>query len=215
MVPRNRSRLGTVSGDLSPLTDSIGTVVACRVTANDLWGAPMRKALAIICVTLVAFVSALALPLVLRPATAQATTTPTWTERRVLELINVERVERGLVKLRFRASLIRAARAHTREMAERDLLTHVSENGWTPAPRVRYYGYSTVGCTSWTVGENLARGKAGTEYATPRAIVSMWMQSATHRAVLLTARLRDIGIGIARGDDGMRYFTADLGRRVE
>jgi uncharacterized protein YkwD len=174
----------------------------------------MRKALTHTFITLTLFISTLALPLVLRPASAEATTTPTLVERRVVALINAERAERGLAKLAFRTSLIRAARSHTREMAARSILTHVSANGWTPAPRTRYFGYSAASCTYWTVGENIACGQAGTSYAQPAAIVALWMQSPSHREVLLTARLRDIGVGIVVGVDGMRYFTVDLGRRI-
>ena len=175
----------------------------------------MRKALTQTFIALALLVSVLALPLVVRPATAEATVTTTRVERRVVALINQERTERGLAKLSFRASLIRAARAHTREMASRTFLTHVSENGWTPAPRVRYFGYKTTDCTFWTMGEDIASGKAGTSYARPAAIVALWMQSDAHREVLLTARMRDIGVGVAIGDDGMRYFTVDLGRRIQ
>ena len=46
-------------------------------------------------------------------------------------------------------------------------------------------------------------------------IVKLWMGSPAHRAVLLTARLRDVGVGIVAGNDGRRYFTVDLGRRVK
>ena len=174
----------------------------------------MRKALIHTFIALTLLISTVALPLVLRPASAEATTTPKLVERRVVALINAERADRGLAKLSFRTSLIRAARAHTREMAARSILTHVSANGWTPAPRTRYFGYSAASCTYWTVGESIACGKAGTSYAQPAAIVALWMQSPSHRAVLLTARLRDIGVGIVVGDDGMRYFTVDLGRRI-
>ena len=79
---------------------------------------------------------------------------------------------------------------------------------------MRYFGYTVADCTYWTMGEDIACGKAGTAAGRPAAIVALWMQSAPHREVLLTARLRDIGVGIALGADGMRYFTVDLGRRI-
>ena len=175
----------------------------------------MRKALTQTFIALALLISVLALPPVVRPATAEATVTTTRVERRVVALINQERAERGLARLSFRTSLIRAARSHTREMAARTVLTHVSENGWTPAPRVRYFGYTAADCTFWTMGEDIACGRAGTSYARPAAIVALWMQSAGHREVLLTASLRDIGVGVVVGDDGMRYFTVDLGRRIQ
>jgi uncharacterized protein YkwD len=172
----------------------------------------MRKAFVVICLML-----ALGLPSLTSaflPASAEAALTPTRAERQVIAAVNRERTARGLAKVRFKASLTRAARSHTRELARRRVLSHVSSNGWTVGRRVRYFGYTTAGYRRWTVGETLARATTGTLTATPRVIVKLWMRSSAHRAVLLTARMRDIGVGIANGSDGRRYFTADLGRRV-
>ena len=172
----------------------------------------MRKALGI---TLLALAICLpALTCALLPATAEAVTTPTRNERLVIAAINHERSARGLANVSFKASLTRAARAHAGEMARRTLLSHVSANGWTIGPRVRHFGYSPAGYTQWTAGETIARATFDSPAATPTAIVKLWMGSAAHRQVLLTARMRDIGVGIARGGDGRRYFTVDVGRRV-
>lgn len=173
----------------------------------------MRKALAIFLLAL-----ALALPALtcaLAAPAAQAAVRPTLAERRVLAAINRERSACGLATLRFRTSLIRAARWQAHDLAARRLLSHLSSNGWSVAPRVRFFGYTATECTSWSVGENLARARAGTDAARPRAIVALWMLSPAHRDVLLTPRFRDIGVGIVRGDDGLRYFTVDFGRRVK
>jgi uncharacterized protein YkwD len=172
----------------------------------------MRKALIVILVALTLGLPALTCALL--PAVAEAAT-PTRNERLVIAAVNRERSARGLARVSFKASLTRAARSHTSELARRGLLSHVSANGWTLSPRVRHFGYTTSGCTRWTAGETLARAKLGSLAATPQVIVKLWMGSRAHRAVLLTARLRDIGVGIARGSDGRRYFTVDLGRRVK
>jgi uncharacterized protein YkwD len=172
----------------------------------------MRKALVIILVALALGLPALTSALL--PAAAEAAT-PTRSERLVIAAVNHERSTRGLARVSFRASLARAARSHACELARRGLLSHVSANGWTVGPRVRHFGYTTSGCTQWTAGETLARAKLGSLAATPQVIVKLWMASRAHRAVLLTARLRDVGVGIARGSDGRRYFTVDFGRRVK
>lgn len=173
----------------------------------------MRKALAIICLTLLASFSAATLAATLRPATALALT-PTTAEQRVIAAVNRVRAARGLAKVRYRSSLMSAARSHVRELADLELLSHTSECGWTVGQRVRHYGYTTADCTYWTVGENLARASVGTSYARARAMVRLWMSSSAHRAVLLSAKMRDIGVGIYVGADGMKYLTVDLGRRV-
>lgn len=107
-----------------------------------------------------------------------------------------------------------AARSHARELAGLKVLSHTSECGWTVGQRVRHYGYTTADCSYWTVGEDLASAKAGTKYATARAVVRLWLNSPAHRKVLLSARMRDIGVGVRMGDDGMKYVTVDLGRRI-
>jgi uncharacterized protein YkwD len=174
----------------------------------------MRKALTIVLLTLAACVPAFTLAAALAPATAEATVTPTRVERRVLAAINREREAAGLAKLGFKPSLIRAARAHTRDIAARGVLTHTSDDGSTVVQRVRDFGYRSSGYTSWKVGETLAAGTAGTAVATPAAIVALWMGSPGHRDVLMTPGFRDVGVGVVRGDDGMRYFTVDFGRRI-
>lgn len=174
----------------------------------------MRKALAIILLTLAACVPALTFAAALAPATAEASITPTRAERRVLAAVNREREAAGLAKLSFKTSLIRAARSHTHFMAARSALSHTGDGGSTVPERLRDFGYESSGYTSWKVGETLASGTAGTVIATPAAIVALWMHSPGHRGVLMTAGFRDVGVGVVRGDDGLRYFTVDFGRRV-
>ena len=172
----------------------------------------MRKALVIILLSLTFGMPALTRALL--PAAAEAATTPTQSERLVIAAVNHERSVRGLARVSFQASLTRAARSHASELAQRGLLSHISVNGWTVGPRVRHFGYTAVGCTQWTAGETLACAKSGSLAATPQVIVKLWMGSPAHRAVLLTARLRDVGVGVVVGSDGRRYFAVDLGRRV-
>ena len=68
---------------------------------------------------------------------------------------------------------------------------------------------------NWTIGENIAWGSGA--LATPRAIVNGWMHSPGHRANILRASFRDIGIGIRLGapgpglSGGATYVT-DFGR---
>lgn len=167
----------------------------------------MRKAL-----TLALLSTALAL--LLLPAAAQATTQPTATDKKVISLVNKERAKYGLAAVRFKASLTRAARAHLREMSRRGVLTHRSANGASIGQRLIKHGYKRSGSRSWSVGENIARARAGTLFATPDGTVCLWMSSRAHRQVILTAKFRNVGVGVARSANGMRYFTLDMGRRI-
>jgi uncharacterized protein YkwD len=166
----------------------------------------MKKSLVILLLTL-------SFGMVVAPAVAQAVD-PTAAELELIAAINKERTKRGLVKVRFKGVLTTAARAHSKEMAARNILTHYSANGMTMPQRLRYYGYTSTGCTYWKVGENIGRARYGTLYATPTGMVALWMTSPDHKAVILTAAFRDIGCGMRVSATGYRYFTVDFGRRI-
>jgi len=164
-----------------------------------------------LCIVLAAFVV-----FVVAPATSAQALTMTKPEKKVLALVNNVRVKHGLHRLKMVASLERASRAHSHEMVRRDYFGHSSYSGESVGARLIRYGYSTAGCTRWTVGEDIAYGYAS--YGTPRAIFQAWMHSPAHRAVILTARFRNVGVGRAkgafRGISGVVFFTLDCGART-
>lgn len=167
----------------------------------------MKKALTLALITT-------ALALLLLPAASMAAIAPTKAERTVIKLVNKERVKHGLAPVRFNAALTRAARAHAREMARRQVLTHRSADGATIAGRAVANGYKRSGYRYWTVGENVACARAGTPFATPAGAVSLWSRAGTHRRIMLRGAYRDIGVGVATGANETRYFAIDLGRRA-
>lgn len=130
-------------------------------------------------------------------------------------LINRERARHGLRRLRPALSLRAAATGYARHMAREDFFAHVSPGGSTMLGRIRRTAYLD-GARSWSVGENLAWG-AGSR-ATPRQIVRVWMDSPPHRANILRADFRHLGIGLAVGAPvhgvagGVTYVT-EFGRR--
>ena len=147
---------------------------------------------------------------------AHASITLTKPERTLLALINHARAKRGLHKLAVVTSLERAARAHSREMVNRDYFGHNSYNGESVGARLIRFGYTTKGCTSWRVGECIAYGR-GTR-GSAKGVFTAWMKSKAHRAIILTKAFRNAGIGRAKGTyngvDGMIFFTLDCGRRI-
>jgi uncharacterized protein YkwD len=66
-----------------------------------------------------------------------------------------------------------------------------------------------------TVGENLAWGQAG--LGSPVNVLAMWLNSAGHRANLLSGRWRDVGIATLQGRmfgrDGVTLWVAQFGRK--
>ncbi|GAC1485629.1 MAG: hypothetical protein NVS1B9_03870 [Solirubrobacteraceae bacterium] len=135
----------------------------------------------------------------------------------ILCLVNVERSFRALRPLVQNPALTRAAQAHTREMVQRNYISHVGARGSSPLSRVRWSGYLRHR-RRFTWAENIGWGDAS--YATPESIVERWMSSAVHRRDILNATYRDSGIGfVARtprvfGAQGVGVIvTQDFGSR--
>jgi uncharacterized protein YkwD len=155
------------------------------------------SALAVLAVTLVAAPSASAV-------CASASATPSEVGKRTvvratLCTLNAERARHGLPRLTLSKKLSAAARRHARDMVRRDYFAHDSLGGGTFVDRIRRSGY-LKDARSWSVGENLAWGSR--ERSAPRAITTMWMNSAGHRANVLSPAFREVGIGFAIGAPG-------------
>ena len=116
--------------------------------------------------------------------------------RATLCLLNRERTSRGMAPLHGNKKLRRVATSYARQMAIKDFFDHVSPSGSTFADRIKSSSY-LANANGYDIGENLAWG--GASLATPQQIVSNWMTSPGHRANILNAAFRDIGIGIALG----------------
>ena len=157
-------------------------------------------------------------------------------EKQLVTLINKERAKRSLAQLRVNGKLITSSRAHSAEMGELDYFGHDSQNpqGESWSSRIVRYGYSRQGYSYWKAGENIFWG-AGL-YSSPYVVmygddmkaggkdkqVYGWMDSAAHRAVILTKNFRDIGVGAYKTEAGYQgvdgavwVFTMDVGRRVQ
>ena len=111
-------------------------------------------------------------------------------EAGVLADLNEFRRENGLPPLRLSPALSRAARQHSMEMAVRGYFSHNSANGSTFDKRIaRFYpmGFHRY----WSVGENLLWSSPDVQ---PAGALDLWMHSPEHRANILTAKWREIGV---------------------
>jgi uncharacterized protein YkwD len=130
-------------------------------------------------------------------------------ERAIVRAINRERRHAGLRGLRASASLSRAANFHSREMLRSNYFAHPSSNGGAFEARVRTFTRAR------TIGETLAMlSRCGRGSA--RTVVSMWMNSPGHRAVLMSASYRRVGVGRRTGRLGGNracMVTADFASR--
>jgi uncharacterized protein YkwD len=154
-------------------------------------------ALAAVCVTALAT----APPAMAAKACESANAAPSKSNERTvvratLCTINAHRERHGLRPLTLNKRLAKAARGHAGDMDQRNYFSHDSLGGGSFVDRIRLAGYLT-GASSWSVGENLAWATRGN--AAPGKITKMWMDSAGHRANILSSSFREIGIGVAYG----------------
>jgi uncharacterized protein YkwD len=104
-------------------------------------------------------------------------------------LVNKARTSAGLQGFAWNGALARAATRHARDMARRGYFAHKRSGGPSLSRRARSAGFR-----GRHVGEAIAYGCGSV--GTPLAVVRMWLNSASHRAILLSRRSR-VGIGIA------------------
>jgi uncharacterized protein YkwD len=130
----------------------------------------------------------------------------------ILCLVNAERSERGLPRLRTNDDLERAAQDHSSDMVERRFFAHDSPGGASVRDRVERTGYLR-GARRWSLGENI--GWASRSISSPAGMVRAWMESPGHREIILTRAFREAGIGIAmgvpKGSGAGATFTMDFG----
>jgi uncharacterized protein YkwD len=112
----------------------------------------------------------------------------------ILCLVNAQRTQNGLARLRANGHLAGAALRHSNDMASAAIFNHVGSAGDTFASRIAASGYLQPG-RSFTAGENIAW--AATRLSTPAALVAQWMASAEHRMNILSPAFRDTGIALS------------------
>lgn len=110
-------------------------------------------------------------------------------EANLVAEINSVRSSHGLRRLRVDVRLVRAARAHSRDMLRRQYFAHGDF-----ASRIR--GFRVRGRI---FAENLVWGSG---VMTPSADVAQWLASPPHRANLLDPRLRRVGVATPVGSFG-------------
>lgn len=127
--------------------------------------------------------------------------------RDVIRLINQERAAHGLKPLKRARRLMAAAQFHAKYMAKNDCYEHECSGGPTFPERLQKAGY-----LSFRASENIHASPR-----TPMAVVAGWMNSPGHRANILDARVRELGVGhYYLAPDGGRapyyhYWVADFG----
>jgi len=150
-------------------------------------------------------------------------------ERRIFDLVNIERVKASKLPLNLDPKLSDIAREHSGAMARKSFFAHVNPGGQGPTERAAAGGYE---CHHQEgrylhegIGENilqnnlysreLIRGSQviyewNTEETIALTTVHGWMASADHRVNLLSDRYVRSGVGVAISSDLKVLITQDF-----
>ena len=101
-------------------------------------------------------------------------------------LINAYRKSKGLKPLRIDVKLTRAAKAHARDLARWDRISHYGSDGSNPWDRVKRTGYNA----------KLAAENVGTGQKTIEEVFRGWKKSPGHNKNLLLADAEQMGIAL-------------------
>ncbi len=125
-------------------------------------------------------------------------------ELRMLNAINTRRADAGLAPVADDGWLTEVARTRSQDMASGLYFSHVAPDGGTAFDLV-----GAGGATVTDVAEVLGRTDGGEGEAVD-LVISAFMQSTTHRSLLLGEQYIYAGVGNTVGPDGTRYFVVVL-----
>jgi uncharacterized protein YkwD len=118
----------------------------------------------------------------------------------VLNRTNAERAAASVPPLAWSEEASRAAWLHCRDMDWRHYFAHESPEGETVGHRLTAQGVRWL-----QAGENLSRGPGRCD---AEQVVRAWMDSPTHREVLLSPLFTHLGVGVRGGGDGPWWAQA-------
>jgi uncharacterized protein YkwD len=139
---------------------------------------------------------------------AQAATLDSF-ESDLVGQVNTFRSARGLPTLSVSDTLTAAAKWMSADMAINNYFSHTSLDGRSPTQRMADAGYPAT--QTWT-GEDLAAG-----YASAATVLTGWINSPAHYAVLTNPAYHAIGVGrsYSSGSAYGSYWAADFGGIVD
>ena len=107
---------------------------------------------------------------------------------RARDMINQYRLENGLKPLKLNAALTDAAKAHSRDLAKWDRISHYGSDGSNPWDRVKRTGYKP----------RLAAENVGTGQITFSEVLKGWKESPGHNKNLLLSDAREMGLALVQ-----------------
>ena len=119
----------------------------------------------------------------------------------LLTSLNQERLDRGIAGLETHPCGEHVAMLRARDLAERGYFAHVSPSGDSAASLMR-----SLEVTYSQIGENLARNNFPAGQSVDVAFQSL-MDSDLHRAAILNASYRYVGVASTEDSSGMKYYV--------
>lgn len=119
------------------------------------------------------------------------------------DMINQYRAEKGLQPLKLNADLTAAAKAHARDLAKWDRISHYGSDGSNPWDRVKRAGYKA----------RLAAENVGTGQVTFEEVLRGWKESPGHNKNLLLSDAEHMGLALvqAPNTEFKSFWTLVLG----
>ncbi|HHT37872.1 MAG TPA: LysM peptidoglycan-binding domain-containing protein [Mollicutes bacterium] len=118
-------------------------------------------------------------------------------ETEVIRLVNEERRRAGRPALVENSELSRIGRIKSNDFISNNYFSHNSPTYGTPFDMLRSFGISFT-----AAAENIAKGQG-----TATDVMNTWMNSQGHRANILNTTYNQIGVGVARDNNGVLYWT--------
>lgn len=106
-------------------------------------------------------------------------------EKKVVDLVNLERKKIGLKPLTLDTKLSKVARMKSQDMKNKGYFSHTSPTYGSPFDMMKKFGISYR-----TAGENIAKGQTS-----PEQVMRSWMNSSGHRKNILNSKFTHIGVG--------------------
>lgn len=123
-------------------------------------------------------------------------------EQQVIDLVNRERSNRGLGLLKYDSQLGYVARLKSQDMINNNYFSHTSPTYGSPFNMMERFGLRFS-----AAGENIAYGQR-----TAQEVMNSWMNSAGHKANILSATYTHIGVGVAKASNGTLYWTQEFAK---
>ncbi len=123
-------------------------------------------------------------------------------EDQVLQLVNLERAAHGLAPVVLNAKLNGIAADYACLMIAESFFSHKDPiTGRGPGERAIAGKYRF-----YAVGENLAAGQE-----TAAEVMKLWMESPSHREIILDPKWKEIGLAVRRGGEYGTYWVQEFG----